>query len=296
MIEGVRTGTPPRAAKGGGAAASADGHRPGASWGEWSIRAIAGLAALFLGLPVAALVVRAIVDGALAHALTTQVVLDALALSLVTTAISLVLTIGLGLPMAIILARRSFRGQSFLEAIVDLPIVLPPSVAGIALLLAFGRNGLLGGSLSTFGIAIPFTTVAVILAQTFVSMPFFIRSARNGIAGVDRDLEDAARVDGASERQVFLSITVALASSALAAGLVMSWARALGEFGATIMFAGNLEGSTQTLPLLVYSEFQGVSLDASIAAATILILAAFGVLIAVRVFHWGRILDARGVG
>jgi molybdate transport system permease protein len=296
VIEGVRTGTPPRAAKGGGAAASTDRHRPGTTWGEWSIRAIAGLAALFLGLPVAALVVRAIVDGALAHALTTQVVLDALALSLVTTAISLVLTIGLGLPMAIILARRSFRGQSFLEAIVDLPIVLPPSVAGIALLLAFGRNGLLGGTLGVFGIAIPFTTIAVILAQTFVSMPFFIRSARNGIAGVDRDLEDAARVDGASERQVFLSITVALASSALAAGLVMSWARALGEFGATIMFAGNLEGSTQTLPLLVYSEFQGVSLDASIAAATILILAAFGVLIAVRVFHWGRILDARGVG
>ena len=221
--------------------------------------------------------------------------LDALALSLVTTAISLVLTVGLGLPMAIVLARRSFRGQSFLEAIVDLPIVLPPSVAGIALLLAFGRNGLLGGTLAVFGIAIPFTTVAVILAQTFVSMPFFIRSARTGIAGVDGDLEDAARVDGASERQVFLSITVALASSALAAGLVMSWARALGEFGATIMFAGNLEGSTQTLPLLVYSEFQGVSLDASIAAATILILAAFGVLIAVRVFHWGRILDTRGV-
>ena len=131
----------------------------------------------------------------------------------------------------------------------------------------------------------------MILAQTFVSMPFFIRSARTGIAGVDHDLEDAARVDGASERQVFRSITVALASSALAAGLVMSWARALGEFGATIMFAGNLEGSTQTLPLLVYSEFQGVGLDASIAAATILILAAFGVLIAVRVFHWGRILE-----
>ena len=110
--------------------------------------------------------------------------------------------------MAIVLARRSFRGQSFLEAIVDLPIVLPPSVAGIALLLAFGRNGLLGGTLAVFGIAIPFTTVAVILAQTFVSMPFFIRSARTGIVGVDHDLEDAARVDGASERQVFLSITV----------------------------------------------------------------------------------------
>ena len=296
MIEGVTATTPPRTANGGGAAASTRGTRRRTSLGEWSIRAIAGVATLFLALPVAALVVRAVVEGSLAHALTTQVVLDALALSLATTAVSLVLIVGLGLPMAIILARRSFRGRSFLEAIVDLPIVLPPSVAGIALLLAFGRNGLLGGTLAVFGISIPFTTVAVILAQTFVSMPFFIRSARTGIAGVDHDLEDAARVDGASERQVFQSITVALASSALAAGLVMSWARALGEFGATIMFAGNLEGSTQTLPLLVYSEFQGVSLDASIAAATILILAAFGVLIAVRVFHWGRILDTRGVG
>ena len=127
----------------------------------------------------------------------------------------------------------------------------------------------------------------MILAQTFVSAPFFIRSARTGIAGVDRDLEDAARVDGASERQLFRSITVPLAGAALAAGLVMTWARSLGEFGATIMFAGNIEGRTQTLPLVVYSEFQGGDLDASIAAAAILVLAAFGVLVAVRVFCTG---------
>jgi molybdate transport system permease protein len=265
------------------------------TWSELSLRAIAGLTALFLGLPVAVLVVRAFAEDAFITAVTTPVVLDALYLSLVTTAVSLVLTIGLGLPLAIVLARRSFRGKSFLEAIVDLPIVLPPSVAGIALLFAFGRRGVLGDTLFAFGIAIPFTTVAVILAQTFVSMPFFIRSARTGIAGVDADLEDAARVDGASERQLFRSITIPLAASALAAGLVMSWARSLGEFGATIMFAGNLERSTQTLPLLVYSEFQGTSLEASVAAATILILAAFGVLIAVRVFHWGRVLDDRSV-
>ena len=294
MIDGATATTPPRTANGGGAAASTSRSRARTSLGEWSIRAIAGLAALFLALPVAALVVRAIVDGALAHALTTQVVLDALALSLVTTAISLMLTVGLGLPMAIVLARRSFRGQSFLEAIVDLPIVLPPSVAGIALLLAFGRNGLLGGTLASSGSPSVHDGRRV-LAQTFVSMPFFIRSARTGIAGVDGDLR------GRRARRRRLG-TAGLpvdhgrpGSSALAAGLVMSWARALGEFGATIMFAGNLEGSTQTLPLLVYSEFQGVSLDASIAAATILILAAFGVLIAVRVFHWGRILDTRGV-
>jgi molybdate transport system permease protein len=146
------------------------------------------------------------------------------------------------------------------------------------------------------GIAIPFTTLAVILAQVFVSAPFFVRSARVGLAGVDRDLEDAARVDGASELQVGRRITVPLAGSALAAGLVMSWARALGEFGATIMFAGNIAGRTQTLPLVVYGEFQGGDLDASLAASAILVLAAVGVLVAVRVLHWGRALDIRASG
>ena len=130
----------------------------------------------------------------------------------------------------------------------------------------------------------------MILAQTFVSAPFFIRSARAGIAGVDRDLEDAARVDGASELQLFRRITVpAGRRRRSAAGLVMSWARSLGEFGATIMFAGNVEGRTQTLPLVVYGEFQGGDLDGSIAAAAILVLAAFGVLVAVRVAALGPV-------
>ncbi len=273
----------------------ASARRRGPSLGELSLRAIAGLTALFLGLPVVVLMVRAFAENAFATAITSPAVLDALWLSLLTTSVSLVLTVVLGLPLAFVLARRAFRGKAWIETIVDLPIVLPPSVAGIALLFAFGRRGVFGDALFAFGIAIPFTTIAVVLAQTFVSMPFFIRSARTGIVGVDRDLEDAARVDGAAERQLFRSITIPLASSALAAGLVLSWARALGEFGATIMFAGNLQGSTQTLPLLVYSEFQGTSLEASIAAATILILAAFGVLIAVRVFHWGRVLDIRSL-
>jgi molybdate transport system permease protein len=264
-------------------------------WGERSLAALAALFALFLGLPIVMLVARAIFDGSLAAAIASPVVFDALWLSLFTTAISLVVTVSLGLPLAVVLARREFRGKGWLEAIVDLPIVLPPSVAGLALLLVFGRRGLLSAPLDVLGIAIPFTTVAVIMAQTFVSAPFFIRSARTGIAGVDRDLEDAARVDGATERQLFRSITVPLASAALAAGLVMTWARSLGEFGATIMFAGNVEGRTQTLPLVVYGEFQGGDLDASIAAAAILVIAAFGVLVAVRVFHWGRVLDARGL-
>jgi len=268
-------------------------HRAG--WGDRSLTAIAGLFALFLGLPVLTLVGRAVLDGSLRVAIASPQVLDALWLSLVTTSVSLLITVLLGLPLAIVLARRQFRGKGWLETVVDLPIVLPPSVAGLALLLVFGRRGLLAAPFEFLGISVPFTTIAVILAQVFVSAPFFIRSARTGIAGVDRDFEDAARVDGASERQLFRSITVPLAGAALAGGLVMTWARSLGEFGATIMFAGNVEGRTQTLPLVVYSEFQGGNLDASIAAAAILVLAAFGVLLAVRVFHWGRVLDVRGI-
>ncbi len=263
--------------------------------GEVSLRLVASLFALFLGLPVVVLVVRSVVAGSLQTALTTPVVLDALTLSLTTTAVSLVISVAFGLPLAYVLARRAFRGSWLLEAIVDLPIVLPPAVAGLGLLLVFGRRGFIGEPLSAFGISIPFTTFAVVLAQTFVSAPFFIRSARTGIVGTDRDLEDAARVDGASEWRLFRSITLPLARTALAAGLVMTWARALGEFGATIMFAGNIEGRTQTLPLVVYSEFQGGDLDASIAAAAILVLAAFGVLVAVRFLHWGRALDSRGL-
>ncbi len=255
-----------------------------------------GAVAALLALPVVVLVVRSIATGALRAAFEDPVVLDALTLSLSTTAVSLLLTIILGLPLAYLLARRRFRGSSIVEAVVDLPIVLPPTVAGLGLLLVFGRRGLLGPPLEALGITLPFTTAAVIIAQTFVAAPFFIRSARTGLAGVDRDLEDAARVDGARERNVFRWITVPLAAPALTAGIVMTWSRALGEFGATIMFAGSFPGRTETLPLAVYAEFGAGNLDASIAAASILILAAFGVFIAVRALHWGRVLDTRGGG
>ncbi len=283
-----------------GRAAAVDGRMPPTisrhgGWGNRALIAIAGLFALFLGLPVATLVARSALDGSLVDAVNTPSVLTALGLSLTTTAISLVLTVTIGLPLAFVLARRSFRFKWLVEGIVDLPIVLPPSVAGLALLLVFGRRGLLGGPLQAAGLEIAFTTVAVILAQTFVSAPFFVRSARTGIAGVERELEDAARVDGASERHLFRTITVPIAGAALAAGMVMSWARALGEFGATIMVAGNFEGRTQTLPLVVYTEFQAGDLDASIAAAAMLVLAAFGVLLAVRILHWRRVLDARSI-
>ena len=242
---------------------------------------VAVVALLFLGLPVLALIVRALASGFIRQTLGSTAVLDALVLSLTTTAATLVLAVVFGTPLAYLLARRQGRGWRFAEVLVDLPIVLPPSVAGLGLLLLFGRRSLIGGGLDDAGFGLAFTTAAVVLAQTFVAAPLFIRSARTGFVSVDADLEDAARVDGGSEWQVKRLITLPLASVAIRAGLVLCWARALGEFGATIMFAGNVEGVTQTLPLVVYAEFQN-SLDASIAAAAVLVLAAIGVLVAIH--------------
>jgi molybdate transport system permease protein len=257
----------------------------------WSTRpsawvvVLAGLGLAFLALPVVALLWRALESGALFSALAGRAVLDALLLSLSSTVVSLGLVIIAGTPLAFVLARTTFRGKALAEALVDLPIVLPPSVAGLALLFAYGRNGVAGSSLEVLGLTLPFTTLAVIVAQVFVSMPFFVRAARAGFRSVEPDVEEAARVDGATENAVLVRITLPLAAPALGAGLVLAWARALGEFGATILFAGNIEGRTQTLPLLVYSEFQD-SLDSAMAAATILVLAALGVLVAVRVLRW----------
>jgi molybdate transport system permease protein len=241
----------------------------------------AAVALLFLAAPVAVLVARAVADGAFAEALAARAIWDALLLSLGTTLASLCIVVGFGTPLALGLARRAFRWRAVVETIVDLPIVLPPSVAGLALLLAFGRRGALGPAFEAVGVEVPFSTLAVIVAQIFVAAPFFVRSARAGFAAVDPELEDAARVEGGGRWAVFRHVTAPLAASGLGAGLVLAWARALGEFGATIMFAGNIEGRTQTLPLLVYSEFQG-SLDAAIAAAAVLVIAALGVLVAVR--------------
>jgi len=239
------------------------------------------LLGLFLGLPIGLLVVRAVFGGSLVAALGSAPVIDALVLSLVTTAISLALTIAIATPLAHLLARRRFRGASIVEAIVDLPIVLPPSVAGLALLLTLGRRGVIGEPLAAAGIAIPFTTIAVVIAQMFVSAPFFIRAARAGFHGVDRDYEDAARVDGASERQVAWSVTIPLAAPVLASGIVMTWARALGEFGATIMFAGSLRGVTQTLPLAIYEQFS-LDFDTAIAMGALLVVVSVAILLSLK--------------
>ena len=257
---------------------------------------VAGSLAIFLALPVVTLVGRAVESGGLTATIGSTVVREALLLSLATTAVSLGVIVLFGTPLAFLLARRRFTGSWLVETVVDLPLVLPPSVAGLALLLVFGRRGLVGESLEAFGIAIPFTAIAVVLAHVFVAAPFYVRAARAGIASVPRDLEDAARVDGASEVGVLRHVMVPLAAPALAAGLVMSWARSLGEFGATILFAGNVAGRTQTLPLVVYAEFGAGDLDAAIAAATVLVLAAIGVLVAVRLGRRGRALDLASAG
>ena len=252
---------------------------------------LGGIALLFLGLPVAALLVRALTGGALFDA-PAAALLDALTLSLTTSLATIVVVVVLGSPLAWVLARRSFRGKALAETLVDLPIVLPPTVAGLALLLAFGRRGVAGPALELVGVSIPFTMLAVVIAQVFVAAPFYIRAARAGLQGVDRDLEEAAAVDGATGAQVVRLITVPLAAPALGAGLALAWARALGEFGATIMFAGNIQGTTQTLPLLVYSEFQD-SLDAAAAAAAVLVFTAIAVILAVRLTQWRSVLPAQ---
>ncbi|HEX9044152.1 MAG TPA: ABC transporter permease [Candidatus Limnocylindrales bacterium] len=266
--------------------------RPRIEGSPFVVGILVAVGTVFLGLPIVALLARAALDAPIRAALGSPAIVDALVLSLGTTAASAVLTVVFGTPLAWVLARRRFRGSSLVETAVDLPLVLPPAVAGIALLLVFGRRGLVGPALEGIGVTVPFTTAAVVLAQTFVAAPFFVRSARTGFAGVDRDVEDAARADGAGGWAVFRHVTAPLAEAALAGGLVMTWARALGEFGATIMFAGNIEGRTQTLPIAVYAGFQ-TSLDASVAAAAILIVAAFAVLVAVRTLRWRPDLAAR---
>lgn len=208
-----------------------------------------------LGLPLLALLWRAINKDFFQYALSSTA-LSALSLSLITSAVTVLIAIITGTPLAFLLARWKFRGKGALELLIDLPVILPPSVAGLSLLLAFGRQGIFGGWLSTIGISLPFTTAAVILAQTFVSAPLFVRSARIGFAGIERQLEEAATVEGADEWQIFRFIMFPLAGRAFLTGLILTWTRALGEFGATLLFAGNLIGKTQTMPLAIYLGFE----------------------------------------
>lgn len=236
---------------------------------------------LFLTVPLLALIVRAAPTELLAK-LFDPAVAQAVWLSMTTTTTTLLLALVFGMPVAYLLARRQFRGRAVLDTLIDLPIVMPPSVAGIALLLAFGRRGLLGQHFSAAGVDIAFTQVAVVMAQVFVAAPFFVKAATAGFANVDREIESAAAIDGASGFQVFRMITMPLASAALLAGAVMTWARALGEFGATIIFAGNFPGRTQTMPLAIYLGFE-MELNRALTLAAILLVTSFLVLFVVKV-------------
>ncbi len=247
--------------------------------GRLFIILIAAVGLLFLGVPVLVIGVRGV-----SASDTMSGVAEALTLSVVTTAITALLTILFGTPLAYILARWNFRFKRILSLVVELPIVLPPAVAGLGLLATFGRRGLFGPLLATFGISLPFTTAAVVLAQTFVSAPFYIRAAQVGFQGVSREIEDAGRVDGAGSLALFFRVTLPLARRALAAGLVLSWARALGEFGATILFAGSLQGRTQTMPLLIYNILER-DLNAALSAGFLLIVLAVGALLLAQILR-----------
>ncbi len=208
-----------------------------------------------IGIPMLALLLRSVNSNIFSLALS-QSALTALRLSLVTSLISVLIALLTGTPLAYLQTHWNFRGKAALDLIVDLPVVLPPAVAGIALLLAFGREGLVGGYLGRVGISLPFTTAAVVMAQVFVSAPFLVRSVRVGFAAVDPQLEEAALVEGASTWHVFQHVMIPLAGRAILTGIILAWTRALGEFGATLLFAGNLEGKTQTMPLAIYVGFE----------------------------------------
>ncbi len=237
---------------------------------------------LLLLLPLYAIFWKSLPHGALFAALRLPLVRDALRLSLITTAIALGATVLLGTPVAYLLARYRFPGYGLLDSIIDLPMVLPPSVAGLGLLIAFGRRGLLGGPLEALGITLPFTTVAVILAQCFVAAPFYIKAAKAGFAGVDRELEMVAATFGSSSWYTFTRITLPLAFPSLLGGVVMMWSRALGEFGATIFFAGNRQGITQTIPLAIFQEEQASHFDTALAMSAVLVCVSFAILVTVK--------------
>jgi molybdate transport system permease protein len=234
------------------------------------VRIFSGVMIALFVLPLLALIWRAVVLTRGGLDLGTDSLVSALSLSLITTGISMLVMVLLGTPLAYLLSRHKFRFKKFVAVLVELPIVIPPVVAGLALLSAFGRKGLLGSILTFLGISLPFTPVAVIIAQLFVSSPFYIRAAQASFNAVSAEYEEAARIDGADAWKTFRRIILPLSSPALLSGLLISWARALGEFGATVLFAGNIAGRTQTMSLLVYTALER-DLGATYTTALILL-------------------------
>jgi molybdate transport system permease protein len=241
---------------------------------------LAGALLLLIVLPVAALLFSSSPRDIL-RGLGDPLVLPAIRLTVLTTCASSLLVVATGTPLAWLLARRNVRASRLAETVIQLPVVLPPAVAGVALLLALGRRGLLGPALGRVGVGLPFTTAAVVLAQAFVAAPFYVQAAIAAFRRLDPDLLLVARTLGASPPRVFVTVAVPLSWSALASGAAMSWARALGEFGATLMFAGNLTGRTQTLPLAVYTALES-DLQTAQSLSVVLVTVAVALLVGMR--------------
>ncbi|MGC4808808.1 ABC transporter permease [Micromonospora sp. DT233] len=241
----------------------------------------AGLGLAFLLLPLIGLLART-PWASLPQRLAAPGVLTALRLSLVTATVATLLCVALGVPVAWLLARVEFPGRRLVRALVTVPLVLPPVVGGVALLLVFGRRGLLGGWLdATFGISLPFTTAGVVLAEAFVAMPFLVIAVEGALRGADLRYEEAAATLGAGRWTIFTHVTLPLVAPGVAAGALLCWARALGEFGATITFAGNFPGRTQTMPLAVYLALE-TDLEAAIVLSLVLLTVSVAILAGLR--------------
>jgi molybdate transport system permease protein len=247
----------------------------------------AALGVAFLLLPVLAIFLR-VSPATLAGELNDRVVLDALAVTVKTNAIAIALLLVVGTPAAYLLASSRFRGRPLLLTLIELPLVLPPAVAGIGLFAAFGRTGMLGSSLDVLGISLPFTQAAVVLAIVFVASPFYLRTAIAAFESVDPDLLDAARTLRAGPARTFALVALPVASAGLGAGAALALARGIGEFGATIMFAGSVRGETQTLPLAIYAEFDQ-NFDVALAIGALLVIASAALLLLLKLrLPWTR--------
>ena len=267
---------------------AARSRRPSAGW-----LAVGGaptlLFLLFTGVPLVALLFRGLGHGGFWGSLGEDTVVQAVRLSFITSSIAIGIIVLVGTPLAHFLARARFPGHGVIDAVIELPIVLPPVVVGLAMLMAFGRTSPIGEGLDSIGVSLPFTMAAVVMAQLFIAAPFYIRSAKSGFEAVDPTLEEIAQTLGASPLRTFFRVSVPLSFRALAGGLVLAWARAISEFGATIMFAGNLAGKTQTMPLAILSALES-DLGAALALSVVLLVLALAFLLVIRMLisrGWG---------
>jgi molybdate transport system permease protein len=253
----------------------------GGRWFAVALGAALGVVVLFLAVPVIAVFANT-APGELLDSLGDASARDALLLSLQTSTIALALIVLLGTPAAYLLATRRFRGRALVIAIVELPLVLPPAVAGIALLASLGPNGILGGLVEDAGVQLVLATAGVVVALAFVASPFYIRQAQEAFAAIDPRLLEASRTLGASEARTFLRVALALARPGLLTGAALALGRALGEFGATLMFAGSFRGVTQTVPLAIYERF-GTDFTGALALSAVLVAVSAALLASIKV-------------